>query len=118
MTMNDGERLARFGRRVRFGMVGGGRDSVIGRTHLVALRVDGYGELAAGAMSVDPLIALASAQAELLPPERTYTDFRVMAEAEAQRPDRIDAVVVVTPPPLHFPVAKTFLERGFDVGRG
>jgi predicted dehydrogenase len=27
----------------------------------------------------------------------------------------IDAVVIATPPRLHFPVSKAFLERGFDV---
>ena len=40
-----------FGRRVRLGMVGGGSDSIIGGTHLLALRSDGYCELVAGAMS-------------------------------------------------------------------
>jgi Predicted dehydrogenases and related proteins len=31
------------------------------------------------------------------------------------RPDRVDAVVIVTPNFLHFPVAKAALEAGFDV---
>src|SRR5262245_3504238 len=104
-----------FGRRVRIGMVGGGADSVIGQTHLVAMRVDGLCQLTAGAMSIDPAIAKASGQRELLDPERIYTDYREMAEKEAARPDRIDAVVIATPPRLHLPVAKAFLERGFDV---
>jgi predicted dehydrogenase len=104
-----------FGRRVRLGMVGGGADSVIGMTHLVAMRADGLCELVAGALSVDPAVAVATGRRELLAPDRIYSDWREMLEREALRPDRIDAVVVATPPRLHFPVAKAFLERGFDV---
>ena len=104
-----------FGRRVRLGLVGGGADSVIGRTHLMAMRADGLCELVAGAMSVDPAIARSSGQHELLAPDRIYTDWRVMLETESSRPDRIDAVVIATPPRLHLPIAKAFLERGFDV---
>lgn len=109
------ELLERFGRRLRIGMVGGGRDSVIGGTHLLAMRADGLYELVAGAMSVDPEVAVQSARAELIPEDRIYLDYREMAKCEAARPDRIDAVVVATPPQLHFPVARVFLENGIDV---
>ena len=111
----DRSLLEAFGRRIRIGMVGGGADSVIGRTHLIAMRADGLCELTAGAMSIDPAIAAASGRQELLAPDRIYTDWREMLAKESARPDRIDAVVVATPPRLHYPVAKAFLERGFDV---
>lgn len=104
-----------FGRRVRIGMVGGGADSIIGRTHLIAMRADGFCDLVAGAMSIDPAVARLSGRQELVAPDRIYTDWQTMLEREAARPDRIDAVVVATPPRLHHPVAKAFLERGFDV---
>jgi len=107
--------LSQFGRRVRVGLVGGGKDSVIGRTHLVALRTDGLYDVVAGAMSVDPEVAKASAKAELIDEDRAYTDFRVMAEREAAREDRIDAVVIATPPHLHYEVARVFMEKGIDV---
>ncbi len=107
--------LQKFGRRIRLGLVGGGRDSVIGRTHLVAMRVDGLYDLVAGAMSIDPAIAKASGRSELLADDRIYTDYREMAEKEAARDDGIDAVVVATPPQLHFDVAGAFLSRGIDV---
>jgi predicted dehydrogenase len=107
--------LRKFGRRVRLGLVGGGADSVIGLTHLLAMRVDGFCELVAGAMSVDPKIAVLSGQNELLAADRIYTDFQEMAFKEAERADGIDAVVIATPPQLHFPVAKAFLERGIAV---
>lgn len=111
----DRSLIAAFGRRVRIGMVGGGSDSVIGRTHLIAMRADGLCELTAGAMSIDPKIAIASGRQELLAPDRIYTDWREMLEKESARADRIDAVVVATPPRLHYPIAKAFLEKGFDV---
>jgi predicted dehydrogenase len=107
--------LRQFGRRVRLGMVGGGADSVIGLTHLLAMRVDGFCELVAGAMSVDPKIAVLSGRNELLAEDRIYTDFREMAVRESERADGIDAVVIATPPQLHYPAAKAFLERGIDV---
>jgi predicted dehydrogenase len=110
-----GDLLPKFGRRLRIGLVGGGCDSVIGRTHLVAMRVDGWFDLAAGVLSVDPAIARASAEAELIVADRRYGNYAEMAEREAARPDGIDVVVIATPPQLHFPVAKAFLERGIDV---
>jgi predicted dehydrogenase len=96
-------------------MVGGGADSVIGETHRIAIRVDGLYELVAGALSIDPEIAVASARAELLAPDRTYVDYREMAEREAQREDGIDAVVIATPPQTHLEIARSFLRHGIHV---
>ena len=109
------EVVADFGRRVRLGMVGGGLDSVIGRTHLVSMRADGLCELTAGAMSVDPAVATQSAKQELIASDRIYLDYKEMAGQEAKRDDGIDAVVIATPPQIHFQVAKAFLENGIDV---
>jgi predicted dehydrogenase len=66
-------------------------------------------------MSVDPKIAVLSAQNELLAEDRIYTDFQEMAAKESERADGIDAVVIATPPQLHYAAAKAFLERGIDV---
>jgi len=107
-----GERL---GRRLRLGMVGGGTDSVIGGTHRIAFRLDGLYDLVAGAMSIDPLIARATGQADLLAADRVYTDFREMARREAERVDGIDVVVIATPPQTHLEIAETFLAQGIHV---
>jgi predicted dehydrogenase len=107
--------LEQFGRRIRLGLVGGGADSVIGGTHRVAFRTDGLYELVAGAMSIDPEIASTTARADLLADDRSYTDFRVMAERESSRTDGIDVVAIATPPPIHLDVAREFLRRGIDV---
>ncbi|MEZ5666881.1 MAG: Gfo/Idh/MocA family oxidoreductase [Alphaproteobacteria bacterium] len=110
-----GSLLQRFGRRLRIGMVGGGSDSIIGSTHRHALRADGLYDLVAGCLSVDPAIARASAAAELLPVERSYTDWREMARAEAARDDGVDVVTVCTPPDIHADGAAAFRAAGLDV---
>jgi predicted dehydrogenase len=103
--------------RIRYGMVGGGPGAFIGEVHRMAAALDGEYTLGAGAFSSDP--AKSSAQgAELrLDPARVYESWEAMAEGEARLPegDRIQAVVIVTPNYLHYPVAKTFLEAGVHV---
>jgi predicted dehydrogenase len=107
--------LPRLGRRLRIGLVGGGADSVIGRTHLMAMRVDGLYDLVAGAMSIDPEIAAQSAARELIAADRNYPGFREMVERESQRKDPIDVVAIATPPHTHAAIAEAFLSRGIDV---
>ncbi len=104
-----------LGRRVRVGMVGGGRNAFIGAVHRMAMRLDDLVELTAGALSSDADNARASAADLGLPADRAYGDYREMAAKEAARPDGIEAVVIVTPNHLHYPVAKAFLAAGVDV---
>jgi len=103
------------GRRIRLGMVGGGQGAFIGAVHRIAARMDDQYELVAGALSSEPERAKASAADLGLDPARGYGDYREMAKAEAQRKDGIDAVSIVTPNHMHFPVAKAFLEAGIHV---
>lgn len=103
------------GRRLRYGMVGGGRDAFIGAVHRFAARLDDGYEIVAGALSSDPERAAASGRDLGIAADRCYADFREMARTEAARPDGIEAVVIVTPNHLHHPAAKAFLEAGIDV---
>jgi predicted dehydrogenase len=102
-------------RRLRLGMVGGGRGAFIGMVHRIAARLDDRFELVAGALSADAERAAASAADLHIPPARTYADYREMARAEAVRPDGIEAVAIVTPNHLHVPIARAFLDAGIDV---
>lgn len=106
-------------RRLRLGMVGGGQGAFIGAVHRIAARLDDDWELVAGALSSDPERARASGAELRIDPERCYSDFREMARAEAERTrhggDSIDAVAIVTPNHLHFPVACAFIEAGIHV---
>ncbi len=96
-------------------MVGGGRNAFIGAVHRMAMRLDDLIDLQAGALSADPENARLSGADLGLAPDRCYADYREMAQREAARPDGIEAVVIVTPNHLHYPVAKAFLEAGIDV---
>ncbi len=104
-------------RKLRMGMVGGGRGAFIGAVHRMAATLDGKIELAAGAFSSDPERSRASGRDLLLPPDRVYGSYREMIEKESALPpgDRIDFVVIVTPNHEHFPAAKTALLAGFPV---
>jgi len=103
------------GRRLRVGMVGGGRDAFIGAVHRLAIRLDDRIQLVAGALSSDPERARLSAADIGIAADRAYSNYQEMARAEAVRADGIEAVVIVTPNHLHAPVAKAFLEAGIDV---
>jgi predicted dehydrogenase len=98
-------------------MVGGGRDAFIGGVHRMAMRLDGKIELVAGAFSSNPEKAKLSGEDLLLDPKRVYPDYGTMATEESRLPagQRIDFVSVVTPNRTHVPVAKAFLEAGFNV---
>ena len=106
-------------RRLRLGMVGGGQGAFIGAVHRIAARLDDDWELVAGALSSDPERSRASGAELRIDPERCYSDFREMARAEAERTrhggNGIDAVAIVTPNHLHFPVACAFIEAGIHV---
>ncbi len=101
--------------RIRLGMVGGGQGAFIGEVHRFAARLDDAYEFCAGALSSDPDRALDSARALGLADDRAYASFSAMAEGEAARDDGIEAVAIVTPNHMHYPVAKVFVERGFHV---
>ncbi|MGE0240681.1 MAG: Gfo/Idh/MocA family protein [Parvibaculaceae bacterium] len=96
-------------------MVGGGIGGFIGEAHRMAARLDGKFNLIAGALSSDPERAQQSAEQCFIAPERTYTDYRAMAKAEAQRADGIEAVTIVTPNASHHAIAAAFLDQGIAV---
>jgi predicted dehydrogenase len=104
-------------RKLRMGMVGGGRDSFIGPVHRMAAQMDSKIELVCGAFSNSPEKSRLSGQDLLLPPERVYGTYEEMLRAEAQLPDGdgMDFVSIVTPNNMHHPVAMAALEAGFHV---
>ena len=104
-------------RKLRFGMIGGGRGAFIGAVHRLAAIMDGKAELVAGAFSSDPVRSQASGADLLLDPARVYGSYAEMVRAEAPMPAdaHLDFVVIVTPNHQHFPPAKLCLEAGFNV---
>jgi len=104
-------------RKLRYGMIGGGRGAFIGGVHRIAAAMDGKAELVAGAFSSDPARARASGTDLFVEPARAYGSYREMVRAESRMPAarRLDFVVIVTPNHQHFEPARLFLEAGFNV---
>ena len=59
-------------RKLRLGMVGGGRGAFIGAVHRMASRLDGRYQLVAGALSSDPRRARASGRDLGIALDRSY----------------------------------------------
>jgi len=104
-------------RKLRMGMVGGGKDAFIGAIHRYAFNMDGLIEMVCGALSINPEIAKDSGKSLFLPEDRIYLTYEEMMEKESKMPEdkRIDFVTIVTPNFAHFAPAMAALDRGFNV---
>jgi predicted dehydrogenase len=104
-------------RKLRMGMVGGGKDAFIGAIHRHAANMDGLIELVCGALSIDPDIARDSAHSLFLPEDRTYLNFEEMIQRESRLPPekKMDFLTIVTPNFAHFAPAMMALNHGFHV---
>ena len=102
-------------RRMRIGMVGGGKDAFIGGVHRIALRLDGNYELVAGSFSSNFDNSKETGKDLGLAEDRVYETYQEMAEKESARSDGIHVVAIVTPNHLHVPIAKIFAEKGIHI---
>lgn len=104
-------------RKLRMGMVGGGKDAFIGAIHRLAAFMDGQIELVCGALSINKEIAQDSGRMLFLPEDRTYATYEEMIQKETALPQdqRMDFVTIVTPNFAHFAPAMAALEAGFHV---
>jgi len=104
-------------RKLRYAMVGGGRDAFIGAVHRHAIALDGQADLVAGALSSSADKAVASGRDLFLADGRNHGSWEALLADEQKRSadDRIDFVVIVTPNHVHFPVAQAFVDAGFHV---
>lgn len=104
-------------RKIRYGMVGGGRGAFIGAVHRIAANIDGQIELVCGAFSSDPEKSRASGRDLFLEEGRCYGSFEEMILSEKALPadERMDFISIVTPNHMHFAPAQLALENGFHV---
>jgi predicted dehydrogenase len=104
-------------RKLRMGMIGGGKDAFIGAIHRIAANMDGLVELCCGALSIHPEMAKESGKILFLPEDRTYLSYEEMIKKESVMPadKRIDFITIVTPNFAHFGPAMMALEHGFNV---
>lgn len=98
-------------------MVGGGQGAFIGAIHRMAANLDGNIELVCGAFSSHPDKSIVSGAELNIDENRCYRNYHDMFQSEATLPahQRMQAVIIVTPNNLHFPVAKMAMEYGFHV---
>jgi predicted dehydrogenase len=104
-------------RKIRMGMIGGGRGAFIGAVHRMAAALDGQIELVCGAFSSDPERSRLSGADLFLPAERCYGTYEEMVRTEATLPEnvRMDVVSIVTPNHMHYGPAMMALQHGFHV---
>ena len=102
-------------KKLKFGMIGGGKGSFIADLHLKGALFDGLGELAAGCFSRSREKSLEFGRTMGVAEERIYENYQEMAEQEAKREDPIDFVIIAAPNNVHFACAKVFLENGINV---
>ncbi|HPF17080.1 MAG TPA: Gfo/Idh/MocA family oxidoreductase [Thermotogota bacterium] len=101
--------------RLTYGMVGGGSGSFIGPVHKAAIAIDHSADLVCGSFSHNKEKNQVTGLDYQIISDRIYDDFEQMAEAEGNRSDGIDFVVIVVPNNLHYQCSKVFLEQGINV---
>ena len=103
--------------KIKLGFVGGGNDSLIGVLHKVAAVMFDRYHLVGGVFSSNKEVNVKTADDLGLDQSRIYDDFEEMIDAESKvdLSEKIEAVCILTPNFLHFPMAKKFLENGFHV---
>ncbi|MEM9399348.1 MAG: Gfo/Idh/MocA family oxidoreductase [Verrucomicrobiota bacterium] len=99
-------------RPLSLGVIGGALDSAIGQTHYLASRLDNRWEITAACYSNDNEINVSTAVKQGPDEERLYADWESLLIAEA---GKLDAVLLLTPTPLHSKMATRALELGHAV---
>ena len=98
-------------------MIGGAAGSFIGPVHRMAAALEGKIELVCGAFSSIPAKSYKMGKELFLDDDRVYISYEEMIEKERKLPSekRVDFISIVTPNYLHYPIAKTCLEAGFNI---
>jgi len=107
--------IAKVGRRLRLGVIGGGPGSFIGPVHRAAARLDDNYEVVASVLSSDPQRSRAAGTAIGIAPDRAYASPEDFFAGEKARDDGIDAVAIMTPNDSHYRLCLAALDAGLDI---
>ena len=105
-------------RKIRYGMIGGGRGAFIGAVHRIAAAIDGQIDLVCGAVQ---LRRRTQPGFRRRPFSSAGTMLRIVrgndrrSEAALPKEQRMDFVAIVTPNHVHLPAAQMALQHGFHV---
>ena len=98
--------------KMKLGFIGGGVNSAVGYTHVLASQLDGCFDLVAGCFSRDAGTNQASAEKFQVSPERCYASVDDLLASEL---GKLDAVCVLAPTPDHAELVAQSLRSGFNV---
>lgn len=107
--------IAKLGRRLRLGVIGGGQGSFIGPVHRTAARLDDNYEIVASVLSSDPERSRAQGQALGIAADRAYGSAEEFFAREKTREDGIDVVAIMTPNDSHYRLCVQALENDLDI---
>jgi len=104
-------------KKIRLGILGGGGNSLVGILHRIAAKMHNKYDIVGGVFSRDWDSIIEFANEIKISPSRAYADYEIMIERELKLPEdqRMQAVSILTPNFLHYPMAKSLLENGFHV---
>jgi predicted dehydrogenase len=103
--------------KIKWALLGGGADSLIGSVHRIAAAMGDDYQLVAGVFNTDVDVARQFARDLELDPSRTYPDVDTLVAGERARKeaDRVKVVTVATPNYLHYEMASKLIQGGFHV---
>jgi predicted dehydrogenase len=103
--------------KIKWALLGGGADSLIGIVHRIAAAMGDDYELIGGVFTHDVGLSRQFARDLGLDPRRTYADVDAMIAAEQALPEaeRVKVVTVATPNYLHYEMASRLIQGGFHV---
>ncbi|MCB2054707.1 MAG: Gfo/Idh/MocA family oxidoreductase [Geminicoccaceae bacterium] len=107
--------IAKFGRRLRLGVIGGGPGSFIGPVHRAAARMDDNYEVVASVLSSDPERSKREGMAIGVAEDRAYGTAEELFAGEKARDDGIDVIAIMTPNDSHYRLSLMALENGLDI---
>ena len=104
-------------KKIRWGVLGGGGDSLIGVLHRVAASMFDAYQLSGGVFNTEYEESIRYAKELGISTRQIYPDLETLIAKEKDLPksERMQVVSVLTPNFLHFPMAKRLLESGFHV---
>jgi predicted dehydrogenase len=103
--------------KIKWALLGGGADSLIGSVHRIAAGMGDDYQLVAGMFNTDVDVARQFARDLELDPSRTYPDVDALVAGERARAEteRVKVVTVATPNYLHYEMASKLIQGGFHV---
>ncbi len=103
--------------KIKWALLGGGPDSLIGIVHRIAACMGDDYQLTGGVFNIDPAVGLGFARDLGLDPRRTYADLDALIASEIVLPadERVKVVTVATPNYLHYEMASRLIQAGFHV---